>query len=65
MSLLQKIFEQMQYLTKRELRLKLSQIQNSTLTATATKMQILTQIRLNLIVDAELSQLRRMEVENE
>lgn len=64
MSLLQKIFEQMQYLTKRELRLKLSQIQNDILTS-ATKNQILTQIRLNLIIESERAHIRRMEVENE
>lgn len=64
MSLLQKIFEQMQYLTKRELRLKLSRIQNDILTS-ATKNQILTQIRLNLIIESERAHIRRMEVENE
>lgn len=53
MSLLQKIFEEMQYLTKRELRLKLSQIQNDIIPLSATKSQILTQIRLNLIVEYE------------
>lgn len=65
MSLLQKIFEKMQHLTKRELRLKLSQIQNDILTSAATKNQILTQIRLNLIVEYERAHVRRMGVENE
>lgn len=64
MSILQKIFEKMQHLTKRELRLKLSQIQNDILTS-ATKNQILTQIRLNLIIESERAHIRRMEVENE
>lgn len=45
-------FQQMNLLTKRELKLKLSQVQNEVY-KNATKSEIITQIRLNIIVSRE------------
>ena len=47
-------FQQMNLLTKRELKLKLSQVQNE-VHRNSTKMKIITQIRLNFIVEIERS----------
>lgn len=45
-------FQQMNLLTKRELKLKLSRVQNEVY-KNSTKSQIITQIRLNIIVGTE------------
>lgn len=52
MSIHAKIFEDLQGKTKKELKLQLSQVQNE-LHKNSTKMQIITQIRLNIIVGCE------------
>ena len=52
MSLHTKIFENLQSKTKKELKLQLSQIQNE-VHKNSTKSQIITQIRLNIIVGCE------------
>lgn len=45
-------FEQMKFLTKRELKLQLSQVQNQVY-RNSTKSEIITQIRLNFIAETE------------
>ncbi len=49
-----KIFENLQGKTKKELKLQLSQVQNE-VHRNSTKMQIITQIMLNFIVEIERS----------
>lgn len=61
MSKYAQILQDLHTKTKRQLKLELSQVQNE-LYKNGAKSQIITQIRLNLIVEAELSQLRGMEV---
>jgi len=52
MSIHTKIFENLQGKTKKELKLQLSQVQNEVY-KNSTKTQIITQIRLNIIVGSE------------
>ena len=52
MSLDTKIFEDLQAKTKKELKLQLSQVQNQVY-KNSTKSEIITQIRLNIIVGSE------------
>jgi len=52
MSLHKKIFDDLQSKTKKELKLQLSQVQNEVY-KNGTKSQIITQIRLNIIVGSE------------
>lgn len=52
MSIHTKIFEDLQGKTKKELKLQLSQVQNEVY-KNSTKSEIITQIRLNIIVGGE------------
>lgn len=52
MSILTKIIEHMQRKTKKDLKLHLSQVQNE-IYMNATKSEMITQIRLNIIVECE------------